>query len=204
MAIYSKFIFPRLMHWGMSIKSFTPYRKEILSHARGKVLELGFGTGLNLPYYPASIRAMHAVDVNEGMRSLAAKNIALSPIEVHLHVLDAQQLPFADESFDTVVSTWTLCSIPNVSQALREAYRVLSAKGRFLFVEHGLSHEPAVQKWQHRLTPIQKVVAGGCHLDRNIEALVREAGFGFTTLRKEYATGSPKTMGFFYVGIAQK
>ena len=156
MAIYSKFIFPRLMHRGMSVKSFTPYRKKILSHARGKVLGLEFGTGLNLPFYPASVTAMHAVDVNEGMRFLAAKNIALSPIEVHLQVLDARQLPFADEYFDTVVSTWTLCSIPNVSQALREAYRVLSTEGRFLFVEHGLSHEPAVQKWQHRLTPIQK------------------------------------------------
>jgi ubiquinone/menaquinone biosynthesis C-methylase UbiE len=204
MGIYTRFIFPRLMNLSMSVKTLTPYRAELLQHARGKVLELGFGTGLNLPYYPAHIQSIQAVDVNEGMSPLAIKNLVRSPIPVNLQVLNAEQLPFEDESFDTVVSTWTLCSIPQVSKALAEGYRVLQAEGQFLFVEHGLSHEPAVQKWQHWLTPIQKVIADGCHLDRNMEALVKEAGFKFTALRKEYALGSPKTTGFFYVGIAIK
>jgi ubiquinone/menaquinone biosynthesis C-methylase UbiE len=204
MGIYSQYIFPRLMHWGMSVKTFTPYRAEILSYARGKVLELGFGTGLNLPYYPKQIPSIQAVDVNEGMKALAIQNMALSSIPVHLHVLNAEQLPFADETFDTVVSTWTLCSIPNVTKALTEVYRVLRSQGQFLFVEHGLSPEPAVQKWQHRLTPLQKVLADGCHLDRNMEELIQEAGFQFSTLRKEYAPGFPKTTGFFFIGTARK
>jgi ubiquinone/menaquinone biosynthesis C-methylase UbiE len=204
MGLYSAYIFPRLMNWGMSQDVITPYRAEILSHARGKVLELGFGTGLNLPYYPAPIHELHAVEVNAGMRSLARKNLALSPIQVIFHLLDARQLPFADERFDTVVSTWTLCSILHIRQALAQVYRVLKPGGQFLFVEHGLSHEPGVQKWQHRLTPIQKVISGGCHLDRNMEALIAEAGFKFDHLRKEYAPGSPKIAGYFFIGIASK
>jgi ubiquinone/menaquinone biosynthesis C-methylase UbiE len=204
MGLYARYIFPRLMNWGMSQKMIAPYRKEILSHARGKVLELGFGTGLNLPYYPPDIRELHAVEVNAGMRPLARKNLDRSPIQVTFHLLDAAQLPFAGESFDTVVSTWTLCSIPHIHQALAQVYRVLKADGQFLFVEHGLSPEPGVQKWQHRLTPVQKVIAGGCHLNRNIEALILEAGFTFRQLRKEYAPGSPKLAGYFFIGIATK
>lgn len=204
MGIYSRYIFPRLMNWGMSMKTIAPYRKEILSHVRGKVLELGFGTGLNLPYYPASTGELHAVEVNAGMLPLARKNLERSPIHVVFHLLDAGQLPFGDESFDTVVSTWTLCSIPDVGQALAEVYRVLRPGGQFLFVEHGLSPEPGVQQWQHWLTPVQKVIAGGCHLDRDIGALISRAGFTFRQLRKEYAAGSPKIAGYFYIGIAAK
>ena len=204
MGFYSRYIFPRMMNWGMSVNAITPYRQEILSHARGKVLELGFGTGLNLPYYPAHIQELHAVEVNAGMNPLAHKNLARSPIPVTFHLLNAEQLPFADESFDTVVSTWTLCSIPQVEKALTQVYRVLKANGQFLFVEHGLSNEPGVRKWQHWLTPVQKVIGGGCHLNRNMEALIGEAGFTFKQLRKEYAPGSPKVAGYFYLGIASK
>jgi ubiquinone/menaquinone biosynthesis C-methylase UbiE len=204
MGIYSSYIFPRLMNWGMSQKTLAPYRKEVLSHARGKVLELGFGTGLNLPYYPAQVHELHGVEVNAGMRPLARKRLARAPMQVSFHLLDAEQLPFAPQSFDTVVSTWTLCSIPHIGQALAEVYRVLKPDGRFLFVEHGLSPEPGVQKWQHRLTPVQKVIGQGCHLDRNMEALISEAGFTFNRLRKEYAPGSPKLAGYFYIGIASK
>jgi ubiquinone/menaquinone biosynthesis C-methylase UbiE len=204
MGLYSRYIFPRLMNWGMAVKTIIPYREEILAQARGKVLELGFGTGPNLPYYPSHIRELHAVEVNEGMGSLARKNLVRSPIRVIFHLLDAEHLPFPDEHFDTVVSTWTLCSIPQISLALTQVYRVLKPDGQFLFVEHGLSNEPGVQKWQHRLTPFQKVIGGGCHLDRNIEALIEEAGFKFRQLRKEYAPGSPKVAGYFYIGIASK
>ena len=204
MGIYSQYIFPRLMNWSMSGRHLAPYRAALLQHARGKVLELGFGTGLNLPYYPAHIGELHTVEVNAGMQKLAQKRIHHSPIQVHFHRLNAEQLPFEEESFDTVVSTWTLCSIAHIRQALAEVYRVLRPAGQFLFVEHGLSPEPAVQQWQHRLTPFQKVLANGCHLDRNIEALVQEAGFTFVELRKEYAAGSPKVAGYFYIGVAAK
>jgi ubiquinone/menaquinone biosynthesis C-methylase UbiE len=203
MGIYSQFISPRLMNLFMSIKAIPPYRAELLQHVRGKVLEVGFGSGLNLPYYPAHIGEIHTVDVNKGMKDLAQKKINQSSIRVNSHVLDAEQLPFPSGSFDTVVSTWTLCSIAGVNNALSEIHRVLRPGGQFLFAEHGLSHELKVQKWQHRLTPIQKLIADGCHLDRNIELLIEKAGFKFIKLRKEYA-GSPKVAGYFYIGIASK
>jgi ubiquinone/menaquinone biosynthesis C-methylase UbiE len=204
MGIYSKFIFPRLMDLGMSSKVTTPYRQEVLQQARGEVLEIGFGSGLNLPYYPAHIQKLHTVEVNEGMNKLAGKNMARSSIAVAYHVLDAQKLPFPDDSFDTVVSSWTLCSIARVEEALAEVYRVLKPQGRFLFVEHGLSPDADVQKWQHRLTPLQKFMADGCHLDRNIESIIGEAGFRIGQMRKEYAAGTPKVSGYFYIGMATK
>lgn len=203
MSIYSQLISPRLMNLFMSVKAFPPYRAELLQHVQGKILEIGFGSGLNLPFYPSHIQKIHVVDVNKGMRDFAQKNMTRSPIQVNFHIQDAEQLPFQNASFDTVVSTWTLCSIVEVSKALREIYRVLKPNGQFLFAEHGLSNEPSVQKWQHRLTPIQKFISDGCHLNRNIEALIAEAGFRFTQLRKEYA-GSPKVAGYFYIGIACK
>jgi len=203
MRIYSQFISPRLMNLFMSVKEIAPYRAEVLQHARGKVLEVGFGSGLNLPYYPAHIPEIYTVDVNEGMQSLALKNIARSSIQVNYHTLSAEKLPFPGSSFDTVISTWTLCSIAEVGKALAEIYRVLKPDGQFLFAEHGLSPEPRVQKWQHRLTPLQKIIADGCHLNRNIEALLLNAGFKINTLRKEYA-GSPKVAAYFYIGIASR
>ncbi|WP_220464019.1 class I SAM-dependent methyltransferase [Adhaeribacter radiodurans] len=187
----------------MSIKAIPPYRAELLNHAYGKILEIGFGSGLNLPFYPANIKEINIVEVNDGMKNLAQKNIAQSSIQVNYHTINAEQLPFPDATFDTIVSAWTLCSIVEVSKALIEIYRVLKPEGQFLFVEHGLSNEPQVQKWQHRLTPVQKVIADGCHLDRNIEALIAGAGFQFSKLRKEYA-GVPKVASYFYIGIATK
>jgi ubiquinone/menaquinone biosynthesis C-methylase UbiE len=204
MGIYSKFIFPRLMDLGMSSKVTTPYRQEVLKQARGKVLEIGFGSGLNLPYYPPHVQQLDTVDVNEGMNKLARKNLARSPIAVAYHILDAQQLPFPDASFDTVVSSWTLCSIARVDQALAEVYRVLKPGGRFLFVEHGLSPDADVQKWQHRLTPLQKWMADGCHFNRNIEGIIEAAGFRIEQMRKEYAAGTPKVSGYLYIGMATR
>lgn len=203
MGIYSQFISPRLTNLFMSVKEFAPYRAELLQHTRGKVLEVGFGSGLNLPYYPAHIAEINTVDVNAGMKDLALKNMARSSIQVNYHTLSADQLPFPSASFDTVVSTWTLCSIAEVGKALAEIYRVLKPDGQFLFAEHGLSPEPRVQKWQHRLTPLQKIIADGCHLNRNIEALLVDASFNISKLRKEYA-GSPKVAAYFYIGIASK
>lgn len=204
MGIYSTYIFPNLMNLSMSGKQVTPYRQEVLNAARGEILEIGFGTGLNLPYYPKEVKKITTVDVNAGMNSLAVKNIKKSPIKVEYHILDAQGLPFADGSFDTVVSTWTLCSIKNINQALAEVYRVLIPGGKFIFAEHGLSTEPKVQKWQNLLTPIQKVMADGCHLNRDIETLIKTAGFSFDSLTKKYAEGIPKIAGYFYYGIAHK
>ena len=204
MGIYSNCIFPRLMNLGMSGKETASYRKQVLQHAKGEILEIGFGTGLNLPYCPKEVKKIVSIDVNSGMTQLAWKNINKSSIEVDYHILDVQSLPFADGSFDTVVSTWTLCSIQNLDKALGEILRVLKPRGKFIFVEHGLSNELKIQKWQHLITPIQKVLAEGCHVNRDIEKLIQKANFRFESLTKEYAAGIPKVAGYFYYGIACK
>jgi ubiquinone/menaquinone biosynthesis C-methylase UbiE len=192
------------MNLSMSGDETSAYRTKLLTHVRGEILEVGFGTGLNLPYYPENVKKIHTIDVNKGMNPLALSHIQRSSIQVDYHILDAQSLPFADESFDTVVSTWTLCSIKHIDKALKEIYRVLKAEGKFIFVEHGLSNESHIQKWQHLLTPIQKVVADGCHVNRDIENLIQAAGFRFESLTKEYVQGVPKIAGYFYYGIACK
>jgi ubiquinone/menaquinone biosynthesis C-methylase UbiE len=204
MGFYSTYIFPRLINSGMSRETTARYRKPMLMHARGEILEIGFGTGLNLPFYPPHVEKLYTVDVNAGMSSVARRNIEKSSIEVEHHTLNAETLPFADESFDTVVSTWTLCSIKDTTSALREIYRVLKPTGKFIFIEHGLSNEAHIRKWQNRLTPVQRVIADGCHLNRNIEVMVKNAGFSFELLEKSYAEGVPKIGGYLYRGIAVK
>ena len=204
MGFYSTYIFPRLINLGMSGETTGRYRRAMLAHAEGEILEIGFGTGLNLPFYPEHVRKIHTVDVNAGMNALARKNIAKSVIEVDYHISNAESLPFADESFDSVVSTWTLCSIKSINTALQEIFRVLKPAGKFIFVEHGLSSEANIQKWQHRLTPIQRVIADGCHLNKNMEILIQQAGFHFDTLHKEYVEGIPKIAGYLYYGIASR
>src|SRR5579871_5169813 len=138
MGFYSRVIFPRLVEFVMRGINLTELRKALLAGASGDVLEIGFGSGLNLPYYPPAVRKLTTVDANPGMSPLAQKRIASSPIKVNHRVLDAEKLPFANSSFDTVVSTWTLCSIADIDQALREIHRVMKPEGRFLFIEHGL------------------------------------------------------------------
>ena len=141
--------------------------------------------------------------MNPGIHKLAQKRIQTSAIAVDHHILNGECLPMAEETFDSVVSTFTLCSITNVEPALKEIYRVLKPGGQFFFVEHGLSNEPEVQVWQHRLTPIQKVIADGCHLDRNIRQLV-ENQFDTLTVEEFYAENFPKMMAYFYQGVATK
>ncbi|WP_421657283.1 class I SAM-dependent methyltransferase [Leptothermofonsia sp. ETS-13] len=169
----------------------------------GDVLEIGFGTGLNLAYYPNSVKKITTVDVNPGMRSLAQKRIQASAIAVDHRVLNSEHLPMPDHSFDSVVSTWTLCSIANVEQALKEIYRVLKPGGQFFFVEHGLSNDPKIQVWQNRLTPIQKVIADGCHLNRNIRQLI-ENQFDSVRIEQFYADNFPKIVGYLSKGVAIK
>lgn len=188
----------------MSSESLTAYRRDVLARAKGQVLEIGFGTGLNLPYYPTAVEKLTAIDVNPGMTAIANRRIARAPFPVERITLDGESLPMADESFDTVVSTWTLCSIANVAQALQEAQRVLKPSGELLFIEHGLSPEQKVEVWQHRLNGVQKTFADGCNLNRNIAQLVENASFSVTQLECFYAEGVPKFLGYFYKGVAEK
>jgi ubiquinone/menaquinone biosynthesis C-methylase UbiE len=204
MGFYSRVIFPRLCELLLGGQDVTRRRREVLADAEGEVLEIGVGTGLNLPHYPGGVRKIVTVDPNPGMHQLARRRARRSRVAVEQHVSRGERLPFADGRFDCVVSTFTLCSIADVPAALAEAYRVLKPGGKLLFLEHGLSPEPGVQKWQRRLNRLETILADGCHLDRDVEGLI--AASPFTSLRIEgsYLEGMPRTHGYLYRGVAVK
>ncbi|HEY9804026.1 MAG TPA: class I SAM-dependent methyltransferase [Leptolyngbyaceae cyanobacterium] len=203
MGIYSQIIFPRLLDWSLSDPLLAKYRQELLQQVTGEVLEIGFGTGLNLAYYPDHIHKITTIDVNPGMNALAQKRIDASGIIVEQLLLSGENLPMADNTFDSVVSTWTLCSIANVEQAIKEVYRVLKPSGKFFFLEHGLSDKPNVQIWQNRLTPMQKVIGDGCHLNRNIQKLI-EQSFDDIKIKRFTPEKLPDLMAHMYMGCATK
>ena len=204
MGLYSRVIFPLLCDFALDAPVLAKHRQDLLAGVEGSVLEIGFGTGLNLPHYPKHIRKITAVDPNPGMHARARRRIEQAGIAVEKHVLSGERLPVASGAFDCVVSTFTLCSIAKVDQALAEVYRVLRPGGTFVFLEHGLSSEPRVQKWQRRLNWIQRRLAGNCHLDRNIRQLVRQQPFGSIECREFYLEDTPKTHGYLYRGVATK
>lgn len=178
MGYYRDHIVPRIVNTACGMKSNEPLRERVCSGLSGRVLELGFGSGLNVPFYPAGVSGVSAVEPADLGWKLAAERVAAARVPVTRAALDGQALPFPDDSFDTALSTWTLCTIPDIDAALAEVRRVLVPGGTFHFVEHGLAPDPRVQRWQHRLDPIQQRIAGGCHLDRNIRGLIQSAGFG--------------------------
>ncbi|MDJ0729954.1 MAG: class I SAM-dependent methyltransferase [Crocosphaera sp.] len=203
MGFYSDIIFPWGIDLMMSGSPFSEYRKELLKDISGEVLEIGFGTGLNLAYYPETVTKLTVIDPNKGMNRYAKKRIEASAIPVENKVLGGENLPMKDSHFDTVVSTWTLCSIPNIEQALSEIYRVLKPGGKFYFIEHGLSNETKIQVWQNRLTPLQKIIADGCHLNRNMKQLI-QTQFNQVEIQEFYASDMPKIAGYMYQGVATK
>jgi ubiquinone/menaquinone biosynthesis C-methylase UbiE len=204
MSFYSRVIFPRLSEWAMSDPKMAALREQALAPVEGDVLEIGFGTGLNLEHYPSQVRRIVAVDPGEGMNRLARVRIAQSRIEVDLRTQSAERLPFDAESFDWVVSTWTLCTIPDVRQAVSEAYRVLRPGGQLVFLEHGLSDDPSIQRWQRRLNPIQRLISDGCRLDVDVEAVVRGQPFRNVVLERFLLEKFPRTHGSMYRGLAAK
>lgn len=204
MGFYATKILPRIMNASMSDKHFEAHRRQTLAGASGKVLEIGFGSGLNLPHYPATVKQLTAVEVNPGMEKLARKKMVGAAFPVEFLLVNGEQLPFPDQSFDTVVSTWTLCSIDRVGQALGEIRRVLKPEGKFIFVEHGLSPDTKTRRWQHRLNGIQKKMAGNCHLDRPIRTLIEAQGFKIEQLTEQQIAKMPKIIGFFSQGSASR
>jgi ubiquinone/menaquinone biosynthesis C-methylase UbiE len=202
--MYSRYLFPCLMDFGMRFEPFTRYRRRILAGLSGEGLEIGAGTGLNFKHYPPEVAQLNTVDPNPGMEWLSGRRAAKATVSIRRGTLSAEILPFGDGYFDFVVSTWTLCSIPEVERALSEVYRVLKPGGEFRFVEHGLAPDENVRRWQHRLTPVQKIVADGCHLNRDMAALVDGAGFEMANLETFYLSRSPKSVGYFYLGRATK
>lgn len=203
MGFYSRRVFPFLLDRTLSRPALGEQRKRVLAGVSGEVLELGFGTGLNLPHYPTAVRKVTAVDPNPGMGARALRRIQASPILVERRVLGGERLPFPDASFDAVVSTWTLCSIPDAGAALREARRVLRPHGKLHFLEHGLAPDPGVQAWQRRLAPLFYYLGDGCRPDRDIGTLVSDAGFKLETLERFYLHEGPRVGTSLYLGLAR-
>lgn len=202
MSFWREKIFPYLCHVALSSDRFTKLRRTVVEGARGSVLELGVGTGLNLPHYPREVTEVHGIDPNPGMveraREMAAKEGAGWPYGVEIHEARGEDLPFPDAFFDTVVSTWTLCSVDDVGEVLEEAHRVLRPGGRLLLIEHGLSHEAGVGRWQQRLTPIQKRVADGCHLDRDFSSHLTDSSLRIAAEERFYEPKTVKIAGYLY------
>lgn len=202
MRLYSNVIFPRLMDRSMAGSDLVCYRRAVLAQVQGQVLEIGFGSGLNLPYYPLRVTQITAVDPNPGMLPLAQARIDASPIPVQWLRCSAESIPRPDHHFDSIVSTWTLCSVPNIDRALQEIRRLLKPEGRFHFVEHGLSPDRGIQTWQRWINPVQKVLGDGCQLIRAFPDLIEAQGMGLYQIEAHYAESLPKVFGYFYQGIA--
>ena len=201
MNFYERWILPPILDLVMRRKDLTKYRRAAVAAARGRVLEIGVGSGLNFPLYGKQVEFVYGIDPSPRLLSIARRRAAASGIPVELLLGSATAIPLADNAVDTVVMTWTLCSIPDPLAALREIRRVLKRNGNLCFVEHGLSPEPSVERWQHRISPVWRRMAGGCHLDRKMDDLIRLAGFNLTDLQVEYAPG-PRAMSYMYQGCA--
>jgi len=201
--IYTERILPRVIDVVLDTGEVRRLRRRALEGLSGEVLEVGFGSGLNVPFYPPGVTRVLAVDPAVTARRLAARRLAGSPVEIVFVGTDAADLPLPDESVDNALSTFTLCTIPRVAEALAEIRRVLRPGGRLWFLEHGLSPDPGVATRQHRLTPLQRRIAGGCHLDRPVRQLVEDARLAVERLSTGYMRG-PKPYTFIYEGIARK
>ena len=204
MSLYSRWVFPSLCEFALNRPMVAERRRALLAAAQGNVLEIGMGTGLNLPHYPQQVRRITAVEPNAGMNRKALARMAESGMEVDQRQLGGEQLPFDSAAFDCVVSTFTLCSIAGVQQALAEVYRVLKPGGQFLLLEHGLSNEPNVARWQRRLNGLERLLADNCHLDRDIRGLVAAQPFASLEARSYYLEKLPKTHSFITEGVATK
>ncbi len=205
MGIYRERILPRLMELVLGRPVFLEQRRVALGQAHGCVLEIGFGFGASLPAYPdagATLSRLVAVDPNRGMNRRAARRARSIPFPVDLLCGRAEALPVTDDTFDTVVTNWTLCSLPDPLAGLREIRRVLKPDGRFLFLEHGRAEDPRLARRQERLTPLQRLLAGGCRLDLRIDALIRDAGLRITALERYEMPWGPRSLRHMYRGIA--
>lgn len=201
MPLYRDHILPHLIHLAMRSEDFTPYRQRVVATATGRILEVGIGSGANLPFYGADAREVIGLEPSPRLAAMTRRAALRSSLPLTVLEASAEAIPLDDGSIDTVVMTWTLCSIPAAIPALREMLRVLKPGGRLLFVEHGLAPDPRVRKWQHRLTPCWKHLAGGCHLDRAINSLIQNAGFRIEKLDTGYLRG-PRPLTFLYEGVA--
>jgi ubiquinone/menaquinone biosynthesis C-methylase UbiE len=198
---YEDRIVPSLVNWAMRNRRLQPYRERVTSAAEGRVLEVGIGSGLNLALYPQKVGEIVGLEPAHRLIGMAREAAGSARLKATLIQGSAESIPLDRNSIDTVVTTWTLCTIPDPMGALLEMRRVLRTSGQLLFVEHGLAPDERIRRWQNRFTPIWKRVAGGCHLDRPILELIEKAGFQITQQDTGYAEG-PRLMTFFYQGRA--
>jgi len=203
MGLYSKHIFPRILDWSLNNAMMREQRREALAPLGGHVLEIGFGTALNLPHYPHQVTRLTAIDNEQMLRKRVAERITHARFPVEIFQLDAGgRLPFEADSFDGVASTLTLCSIPEVASALAEIRRVLKPTGSFVFLEHGRSDDPKVARSQDRFNPIQKFVGRGCNLNRRIDQLIKASGLNLVKLDRFLLPDTPRLLGEMYRGVA--
>jgi ubiquinone/menaquinone biosynthesis C-methylase UbiE len=201
---YHHYVFPYVLDLAMSSRLLCKPRDRALAPARGRILEIGFGTGRNLGHYPASVRRIEAIDPDLDLDRVSLSRISRAAIEVDFHHLDAEHLPFEDARFDTIVSTFTLCSIPDVVHALGEVRRVLKPGGQFLFLEHGRSPDQSVARWQNRLNRAWKPVWGGCNLNRPMRELIADSGLEIGPVQNYYLKHAPRFVGYMTEGVARR
>lgn len=202
MGVYGKHVLPRIINVACGLKTAQPLRERVCAGLEGEVVEIGFGSGLNVPFYPDRIDRVAAVEPSEVGWKLAGKRLGATNVPVERSGLDGQSLLFADDSFDSALTTWTLCTIPDVATALSEVRRVLKPGATLHFVEHGLAPDERVRRWQHRLEPMQKRIFGGCHLTRPVVQLLTDAGFEIRDLDVFYEDGAPKFIAADSLGTA--
>jgi ubiquinone/menaquinone biosynthesis C-methylase UbiE len=203
MGVYGEHVLPRIIDVACNVKVAREQRERVCAGLAGEVVEIGFGSGLNVPYYPQAVTRVAAVEPADVAWQLAGKRLRESRVPVQRAGLDGASLPFPDDAFDAALSTWTLCTIPDIDGALRELRRVLRPGARLHFVEHGLAPDEGVRRWQHRLEPLQKRMVGGCHLTRPIVDLLAGAGFEVEQADRYYEKGSPKILGWNSLGVAR-
>ena len=202
MNLYDNWILPRLLDLVMRNKEVTRYRSRVVPQARGIVLEVGIGSGLNLRFYGPQVARLYAVDPSEALLRMARRRARACPYPVEFFARSGEAIALDDQCVDTVVTTFTLCTIPNPLAALREMRRVLKPAGQLLFAEHGLAPDLSVRRWQHRCNPLWNRIAGGCNLDRKMDEMIGAAGFRIAELTTEYAKG-PRPMSYIYAGSAR-
>lgn len=203
MGFYDERVLPRIVNAACGMKTNVPLRRRVCAGLRGRVVEIGFGSGHNVPFYPAAVTEVTAIEPADLAWELAAGRLATAGASVRRGGLDGQRLPLDDESQDTALSTWTMCTIPDVASALGELRRVLKPGGTLHFLEHGLAPDAKVRRWQHRLEPVQKRLFGGCHLTRRITDLLTDAGFEILERDEFYAPGAPKFLAADTLGTAR-
>jgi len=202
MGLYRKYLLPTLTELAMRNRTLRPERARWVPLASGVVLEVGVGSGLNLPIYSQGVRKLYALDPSEELLRMARARAAHAAFSVEFLCRPAETVPLADGSVDDVVTTWTLCTIPDPMAALQEMRRVLRPEGRLIFVEHGRSPDQTVARWQDRLTPLWRRVTGGCHLNRPIDRLLRAGGFEASEMNRGYIAG-PRVGSYLYRGMAR-